>query len=315
MKKILLTTTLLVATAGMAAAEVTFGGYGRFGLTYTDIDGLESDTRLQTRLRININTTLETDTGLTFGGRIRLQHDAGRVGARLSAAKLFVEASGFRVEVGNTDTAYDNAGLMYATEIGFTDSSLGESQDFAYYGFSSGPYSDAEADRMGIYASYSVGDFTGRISIVDPNQSDDPLLSAGEEEISISFDYVTGPFSISLAAVQDGAGIADNDQFFAGVAYAIGDSANVGLNYHDEKDVDDPLLSDVTVISLYGNTTLANGLTIAGYITSVDTDASGSETGGGIGASYPIGEGAKVAGAIHTLDDVTFADLGVRFDF
>jgi outer membrane protein OmpU len=329
MKKILLTTTLLVATAGMAAAEdgVSFSGYGRFGLVYLD-DGTDSDTQLQTRLRININASLETDSGLTFGGRIRLQHTNGDTnsvwvdangdgivdpteegvtggGARLSAAKLFVESGGFRLEVGNTDGAFDNAGLMYASEIGFTDSSLGESRaDF--FGFSSGPYGVEQLNRMGIYASYSVGDFTARISLIDPDQGND----ADEEEVSISFDYVTGPFSISLGAAQDGAGIADNDLFFVGAAYAIGDNANVGLNYHDDGD----FVGDTT--TLYGNYTLASGLTIAGYITSVDDVGAGdSETGGGIGASYPIGEGAKVAGAIHQLDDVTFADLGVRFDF
>jgi outer membrane protein OmpU len=311
MKKALLTTALLVATTGMAAAEVTLNGYGRFGLVYLDVDGVGSDTRLQTRMRVNINASLETDAGVTFGGRIRLQHDAGNAGARLSAAKLFAEAGGFRLEVGNTDTAFDNAGLMYATEIGFTDSSLGESQDFAYYGFSSGPYGAGEEDRMGIYASYSVGDLTARVSIVDPSQS----VDTDEEEISISFDYSTGPFSVSLAAVQDGAGILDNDQFFAGVAYKIGDSTNVGLNYHDEKDVDVATLPDVTVITLYGNHTLASGLTLAGYITSVDTDGGDSETGGGVGASYSLGEGARISGAVHQLDDVTFADLGVRFDF
>ncbi|MCP3883731.1 MAG: porin, partial [Sulfitobacter sp.] len=32
MKKVLFATTALVATAGVAAADVTFGGYGRFGV-------------------------------------------------------------------------------------------------------------------------------------------------------------------------------------------------------------------------------------------------------------------------------------------
>jgi outer membrane protein OmpU len=34
MKKILFATTALIATAGMAAAEVRLSGYGRFGLDY-----------------------------------------------------------------------------------------------------------------------------------------------------------------------------------------------------------------------------------------------------------------------------------------
>lgn len=35
MKKVLFATTALVATAGVAAADVTFGGYGRFGVLYS----------------------------------------------------------------------------------------------------------------------------------------------------------------------------------------------------------------------------------------------------------------------------------------
>ena len=36
MKKVLFATTALVATAGVAAADVTFGGYGRFGVIYVE---------------------------------------------------------------------------------------------------------------------------------------------------------------------------------------------------------------------------------------------------------------------------------------
>lgn len=36
MKKILFASTALVATAGVAAADVSFGGYGRFGVGYVE---------------------------------------------------------------------------------------------------------------------------------------------------------------------------------------------------------------------------------------------------------------------------------------
>lgn len=310
MKKTLLATTLLVATAGLAAAEVTLSGYGRFGLVYTD-DGATSDTVVATRLRFNIDAKLESDAGITFGGRIRLQHSSGSDaygtgygGAQLNAAMLYMEASGFRVEVGNANTAYDSAGLYYNSEIGFTDNSLGESQDFEFYGYSSGPYDPAEVDRMGIFVSYAVGDLAARLSYVDPDQTaggDDP-------EVSVSIDYSSGPFSVSLAAAQDGLGIAGNDLFFIGAAYAIGDSTNVGLNYYDE--------DEDKIITLYANHTMASGLTVAGYISDLDDGTAASDDIGlGIGASYPLGDGAKMSGAYHKRGDVVYADLGVRFDF
>ncbi len=43
------------------------------------------------------------------------------------------------VEVGNVDTAYDSAALMYNSEIGFLDRSSGDPQG-AYFSYSSSPY-------------------------------------------------------------------------------------------------------------------------------------------------------------------------------
>lgn len=305
MKKTLLATTLLVATAGLAAAEVNLSGYGRFGLVYSD-DGTTSDTVIHTRLRFNIDAKTETDGGLTFGGRIRMQHTSGDSagGAGLNAAMLYMETGGLRVEVGNSNTAYDSAGLYYNSEIGFTDNSLGESQDWQFYGYSSGAYSSTP-DRMGLFVSYSMGDLTARISYVDPDQT----ASGDDPETSVSIDYASGPFSVSLAAAQDGAGIAGNDLFFIGAAYAVGDSTNVGLNYYDE--------DEDKIITLYANHTMASGLTVAGYVSDLDDGVAATEDdiGLGIGASYPLGEGVKMSGAYHKRGDVAYADFGVRFDF
>ncbi|MGL6211923.1 MAG: porin, partial [Paracoccaceae bacterium] len=98
MKKILLTTALLSATAGMAAAEgeVSFSGYGRFGLVHDSSVGAGTkETQVHTRLRFNINAKVETDAGVTFGGRIRMQHTAGSSGgAGLNAAYVYASYEG-----------------------------------------------------------------------------------------------------------------------------------------------------------------------------------------------------------------------------
>ena len=72
MKKVLFATTALVATASVAAADVTFSGYGRFGLEYRDIDATgEDSTNLTSRLRLQIDASAESDAGVTFGARVR----------------------------------------------------------------------------------------------------------------------------------------------------------------------------------------------------------------------------------------------------
>ena len=311
MKKTLLATTLLVATAGLAAAEVTLSGSGRFGLVY---DG--DETSVHTRIRVNIDAMTETDGGVTFGGRIRIQHRNNELyvvggvinppaagiysGATLSAAMLYMEANGFRVEVGNANGAYDSAGLMWNSEIGFTASSYGDPNN-SYMGyFHSGPYNlagDASPDAMGLFASYSAGDFTARVSYHEYWQGD---IVTDDGEMSASLDWSSNGFSVSAAIVNsDWYG----DTTYIGAAYAIGDSTNVGLNLFTG-DYND-------LITLYANHTLSNGVTIAGYV----ADQDNTDTAFGIGGSYDLGGGASIAGAYHDRGDENYADFGVNFSF
>ncbi|MBT9247173.1 porin [Gemmobacter fulvus] len=317
MKNILLATTILASVATVASAEtgVSISGYGRFGLVYDgsadDVVTTNSTTTIHTRLRFNIDATTETDSGVTFGGRIRMQHSSGSDGADLSAAMLFATYEGLRVEVGNANTAYDSVALMYDPEMGFVDSSFGDPQG-NFFAFNSGP--NPTADYMGVFASYSMGGFTGRISAIDPDQT----TSVGAEtEVSVSFDYTSGPFTVALAAVQDGEGIADNDQFFVGAAYAINDAATVGLNYVDEGEV--PVVmahggDQGRTITLYGNYTMG-ATTLRAYVADNDYAGNVEDTSFGIGADYDLG-GARLSGSIQRgYEDETVADLGVRFDF
>ena len=88
MKKVLFATTALVATAGVAAADVTFGGYGRFGVMYSSAAGPngiaqtfgddgtgDSSLDITSRFRLQIDATAESDAGVTFGART---HRAGK---------------------------------------------------------------------------------------------------------------------------------------------------------------------------------------------------------------------------------------------
>jgi outer membrane protein OmpU len=76
MKKVLFATTALVATAGMAAADVSFGGFGRFGMIYKDADGSDSTTHIEQRFRLTVTGTATSDNGLEFEGRIRIEHSS-----------------------------------------------------------------------------------------------------------------------------------------------------------------------------------------------------------------------------------------------
>jgi outer membrane protein OmpU len=319
MKKILLSTALLSATAGMAAAEVSFSGYGRFGLEY--VENRAQETQVSMRLRFNINAKTETDSGVTFGGRIRLQYTDGQTAAGLSPAYVYASYEGFRVEVGNANAAYDSAALMYNSEMGFLDSSFGDPQG-SYYGFSTGAYGAAEANRMGILATYSVGDLNVRMSYVTPNQSIADLpagqseeisiadLPAGQsEEISISADYKFGAITVSAAYAMDGNAISDNDLLFLGAEYAFNGVGNVGLLYFS----DDNGAASYDLVTLYGNYTF-DAITVRAYV-GFSEDLGTEDTSFGLGADYDLG-GARLSGSIQQgyTGDMR-ADVGVRFDF
>ena len=301
MKKILLSTALLSATAGMAAAEVSFSGYGRFGLDY--IEGRAQETQVSMRLRFNINAKVETDAGVTFGGRIRMQYTDGNTAAGLSPAYVYAEYEGFRVEVGNANTAFDSTALMYNSEMGFLDSSAGDPIG-SYYGFSSGAYSGAEANRMGIFAAYSVGDLNVRLSYITPDQGTAVSIA---EETSISADYKFGAITVAAAYAKDAAGIADNDKIFVGAEYGFNDVGNVGILYFQDD------LPDDTLITLYGNYTF-DAVTVKAYV-GFSEDLGTEDTSYGIGADYDLG-GARLSGSIQSdFDGDMFGDVGVRFDF
>ena len=312
MKKVLLASTALLGFAGMAAADVTLSGSGRFGLVYTDDGAGTSDTVLSYRMRVNIDASTETDSGVKFGGRIRLQYDNGdndTVGglAELNAAMLYAETAGFRFEIGNVNTAFDSLATLYNAELGFISSTTGSYSLFSYDSYSSSPYEPGQFDRVGLFASYSTGNLVARLSYIDYDQN----VSTDNEELGISLDYTAGAYKLGFGYVTDAAGIADYDVYALLGEYAMNDMTNIGLQFIGE----DGEENDRT-LTLYGNTKLASGLGIGAFISGIDSDATyANDYAIGIGANYDIG-GATIAGTIQQgFADETYADLGINFSF
>ncbi len=314
MKKVLFATTVLASLATVASAEtgVKLGGYGRFGLIhYSGAAAGENETQVHTRLRLNIDATTETDSGVVFGARLRIQDQNGYGAARNSAALLYTEYEGLRVEVGNVNTAFDSAALIYDSEMGLVDSSFGDPRT-SFYAFDSNGYSAGEENRMGVYASYSINGFSAQASFVTPDQTGATVV---DEESSIALAYSTDLFTVSAAAVQNGAGIADNDAWFLGAAYKAMPDLTVGLNYVDEGDDGTGTGTDLgKTITLYGNYTMG-ATTLRAYVANNDYVGNATDTAFGIGADYDLG-GAKLTGSIQRdYAEETYADVGVRFNF
>jgi hypothetical protein len=104
MKKLLLASTALVMTAGVASAQVALSGDGRMGIVY---DGAaDSDSRLSFTSRARVVFTLsgETDGGLAFGGSFRADNASGAASG--TAGSVFVAGEFGRLTMGDVDSAF-----------------------------------------------------------------------------------------------------------------------------------------------------------------------------------------------------------------
>ncbi|MDQ7079937.1 MAG: porin, partial [Paracoccaceae bacterium] len=95
MKKILLTTSALTLLAGAAAADISFSGTGRIGVT--NVTGPATVTH---RFRVNVNASGETDGGLKVGGYVRINMNGGALGA-IGAPRLWIGNGMATLTVGN----------------------------------------------------------------------------------------------------------------------------------------------------------------------------------------------------------------------
>lgn len=333
MKKALFATTALVLSAGVAAADVTISGYGRTGVIYYE-DGVQTggfnDSQVISRLRMNIDAATSTDQGVDFGARFRLQWDQNNgsrgQGGTTNAGKLYVTSQGLTVEVGNVDTAMDTNGLVYATELGAFDRSVGGNALGSFFAYESSRYGNE--NRVGVRALYEIDNLTVQASYVDPDQTgereDTAVWGNVKEEFSFSVDYIwNDALELSAAASLNAAGIDDHDVYFVGARYAITEQARIGLNYIDNGDFADidgvgPVADPGKTIALYGDYTLLDGLTnIEAYIANNDGDWIGKETDNafGIGVNYDLG-GARLGASLQRdYQERVTADMGVRFNF
>lgn len=313
MKKVLFATTALVATAGMAAADVNLSGSGRFGIVYDEAQSgaTQSETKIEKRMTINIDGSGSTDGGLEFGGRIRLRSDENEAASGQSSANVYMGNDTFRITVGNTDGALLNRVGYYQGSVGLTglhwanvSFNIGSSR-FYLNSFSSRGGGTADVVRL----DFNAGGFG--VSLSTDSTGDH---ASGDSEDAIAVSYNFGDWTVAAGYADNASGT--NAAYSLSANGSIGDFG-VGLGYTDLENVG----SKVTLSGSYnfGDTT------VTAFVANTSEDTSGSagiggvagssETEYGIGFTHSLG-GATLAGGVSSnyLGN-TMADLGVRFSF
>ena len=325
MKKVLFATTALVATAGVAAADVTFGGYGRFGVLYQENDSGNDETNVTSRFRLQIDATAESDMGVTFGARARIQQNNsdtqqsiddgddgilgnaddfavanGPAGTGINGVRFFARTGGFEVGVGNIYGALESMPGMYEIDLGLT----GLSYEYTAYNFRGDAYSsggDGAAGSNGVEVLYSMGDLKVHISASDTNDR-----VAGY--VAYTYNGIT-----FAAAAQDSDSESDTD-YALSVVGNVG-PATVSLAYADNGDD-----NDITGTGGNGDHYALTASFDIGAATNLDVYVAAAdyfeETSYGIGAPHDLGGGVSLRGGVISRgDDSIRADMGVSFTF
>jgi len=232
MKKVLFATTALIATGGMAAADVTLSGSGRFGIVYNDSAALTSSTKIEKRMTINIDGSGSTDGGLEFGGRIRLRSDENEAGSGQSSANVFMGNDMFRITVGNTDGALLNRVGYYQGSVGLTGLQWANvsfnigTNTFYLNSFSSRGGGAADVVRL----DFNAGGFGVSLST---DSTGDHTSGISEDAIAVSYNFGDWTAAAGIAKDANGAG---QDATSLSIVGSIGDFG-VGLGYTDLKTI------------------------------------------------------------------------------
>jgi outer membrane protein OmpU len=327
MKNVLFATTALIATAGMAAAEITIGGSGRFGLAYNEgatmrnaadtADIPVNSTRVEQRMRVNITGIATTDAGVKFEARIRLEaneaNDNSISGRGPGAVGFAVSYEGLRVDVGNVSDVFDSGDVvdLYGYGVGLTSfiEQVSNSDGLTNNGFGSGG-----RDYTTLKARYTMNDFT-----VAASYSKNEKFDVGS---------TTGPIAGSQADVENfqiGAGY-NFGNYNVGAAFGSSDNAGTSNDYWAASFGGD--IGQVAFSLLVTDADTAADMTVGGsinYALSSATDlravfsdggAATNETAFGVGFRHNLGGGVSLRGGVgRNASDNNVADLGVALSF
>ena len=210
MKKVLLTTTALVMTAGVAAADVTFSGSAK--LTLGDWDAATSSS-WGTNTDLGIAMSGEA-SGISYSAGLSLDEDNGaeHIGGTISLSSgglSFAYGPGMDADAGE---ASDETGdLKVAYSAGGVSVTYVENGD--------GAETSSKKGASKVDLGYTMGDITLGLST---NTTD--VSASGAQVNSLSLGYTAGDMKISVSGNDVAIGTATKATWDASVAYTMGAS-------------------------------------------------------------------------------------------
>lgn len=296
MKKVLFTTTALVASAGIASAEVSLSGYAEIGVKGSD----SIETQFHNDIDVKFSLSGATDNGLTFGATIDLDeiNNSAEVGGlgTLNRSSVFVSGDWGTLTMGDTDGAFDRV----MQEVGSGTSIADDHTTHA--GFNGNSGLDGAYDGQILRYDYSFGDFSIAASLeLDDTGAGDPTYGIG------------GKFSTDMGGVMLGFGLGyqanDVDDIWGISASAdMGNGFGAVVNYSDRSGA-----TDITHTGL--GISFETGPHLVGFNWGQFDTAGVTTDGYGLVYNYDLGGGAVAMAGYGDGDTGSSWSLGLGLSF
>ncbi|MDG1472224.1 MAG: porin, partial [Ascidiaceihabitans sp.] len=246
---------------------------------------------ITSRFRLQIDATAESDAGVTFGARVRIQQNEGTTGTGINHARFFARTGGLEVGVGNIFGALEFMPGMYPIDLGLT----GLGYEYVAYNFRGDAYSSGGAGaggNNGVEVMYSAGDLSVHVSASDTSN-----------RVAAHGAYTFSGWTVALG-VQDSDDATDTEAVFS-VGGSIG-TADVTLAYADNG-------TDGDHVVLAGRFDVGAATNVEVYVADADYFAN---TSYGIDVNHSLGGGTSIrGGVVSRASGQVQADLGVLFNF
>ena len=312
MKNLLIATTALVATAGVAAADVSLSGAANVGVINNGATG--ADTFMYNNVSVTAAMSGETDGGLTFGSSLTFRSgddvdlDVGDItnGGALGATSLGnIYVSGdfgkLTFDNGGIDNAHNDGyshDVMYEGTFGAVSVTVTADLDGADQGTAAVAAAAAVADAAGVQGTNAVTEVVAA-----------PAKDGNDYSIKLSYSAN----GLTLTGATD-----DSSEYDVTAAYAINDMLTASVNYDSNGQTVASVAKSETIVKVaYSNAGVtahlaiaddkddawelglgyaANGMSIAAVL--AENDGAG-DMESDITASYDLGGGMTINAATN----------------
>ncbi len=351
MKKILFASTALVATAGIASAEVTLTGMAEMGVfapaefdtdDATDVSAEMGDSQFFTDIDITFTMSGEADNGLVFGANVDLDESDGNPsgafgGSTQGGEAIFVSYGGATLTMGDTDGALD----ARVPELALAGGSLADDET-VHLGFNHSDGFDFDTDGVSLSLDgrgdgqiarfdYAYNAFTFSLSAEQVSNGADGVVGEAPDDIDTG-DTIWGigaSYSAEVAAMDLTVGLGYQSlEDYANVTtiaatFGFANGLSAGLTYASA-DIDGDVLDDDIQHWGVGLGYEMNALAIGVNYGEYDGGDMGDLSGFGLAASYDLGGGleARLGYGYSDYDLTNVGDdtydtysLGLRMNF